>query len=269
MARMNDRGQILLIGAITIAVTFLSLAIVLNGSLHTPSIAAEASDDVTGTELEEVRDTIRQEAGELIQTANTATLSDPAKFVEQNVTQLGNSLESYFARKDVALSVGEPNARPGQSVSKTVTNTTNSTQYNNIEVRLFNVNSIELGHSDTVNFTFDDAGATNHVVQINETHIDYNPPAPGQTCPHGGWVGITNATTGNGPCQSLEFVENLSGNYRITVEENVSDIGSLTYNFISRNTTSGDLIYDVKFPIEYRSPTVAYNATMIIAPGEP
>lgn len=273
MARMNDRGQILLVGAITIAVTFISLGIVLNGSLHTPSLAAEASDDVTGTELEEVRNSVYRETTGLIQYANnnygSFAVSTQA-WVQENVSQLGDHMELYSARKDVALSVGSPTVRDGRFISKTITDTTGSiSQYSDTEARHFNVSSINLGSSDTVTVTFNDGGST-YAVEIDDSEIDLDPTTAGQTCPHGGRVEITNATTDAGPCRHLEFVEDLSAEYDIEVSHSVSSGSSLTYGFIGRDLSRGSAqIYGVTVPLEFHSPAVTFVDDLTIAPGEP
>ena len=269
MARMNDRGQILLIGAITIAVTFLSLGIVLNGSLNTPAIASEASDDVTGTSLEEVRETVRQEATAYVQQANNqyASLSDPEDYVKDNVSTLGDSLESYYAKQDVALSIGgytSVDVVPGQYVSGSLTSpSTTLIPTRTTEVRHFNIQSISLSGGTMIIVM---GGETVEITSGQVTVVGRG------SCSHGGRVEVTNATTNAGHCEPLEFVSELGEDYNFQIYSDSSFSGSATASFISQDTSfvlGTDRIYEVEVPVEYRTAAVEFVGRMDIAPGEP
>lgn len=107
MAVTSDRGQMLLIGAIVLAVLFVSLSFVLNGSIQTTSVSAEASDDVSASETHALQDATRRDVAGVLRSAIQArsSVSGQRTHVQENVSQLGQRYRQYYAHQDRIVDV--------------------------------------------------------------------------------------------------------------------------------------------------------------------
>ena len=271
MARMNDRGQILLIGALVMAATFISLGVVLNGSLHTPSIAAEASDDVTAGEVTGIRDTLERETAGLMKTARTKHPDDwplQSSWVRNNVTTLGHHLEQYYARQDVAVSFGVVNPIEGREYTGSIdddsgTGIPDSIDVDTTEARRFVLKPTLSGSERvTIDITEVPTGPA-HTIEVGASQLSVG----GSTCSYNNRIGIMNASTDVKPCPALAFVNDLGTEYDIDVS---ASGGSSTYEILYRGTGPGtEVVYEVEIPYTVDSTTLHFTGTIEIDPGEP
>ena len=126
MAAMNDRGQMLLIGAIVMAVSFVALGIVLNGSFHTPTIASEASEDVSSGKIDAIERSIQDDLESLIiETIENNPSSSAAQSSRMSVytTQLSSLSDRYFADGDAFVEISTPPAVAGPIVGTRISHT--------------------------------------------------------------------------------------------------------------------------------------------------
>ena len=275
MARMNDRGQMLLIGALVMAATFISLGVVLNGSLHTPSLAAEASGDVAGNELRLLENTFRREAKGLMRDARdeyagSNQFGNRQQFVATRLTDFSDSLQHYAARQDQSVTL-EMNPtgdiKIGHKVEGTV-NPSDSLSFPAGEYRKFNIEDTSLSGSEQTTIVINDGTPTTITIDQNQVTVD------GRSCSYDDQIEITNATTDRSPCEALDFMKRLSSSYDVTIRQSTGS-GSTEFEFITNsNPPSGsynmeEYIYEVNLDVTVHTPTVSYDGVWEVAPGEP
>lgn len=285
MALTSERGQMLLIGAITIAVLFISLSLVLNGSIHTTTIASEASADTATSETIALQDSLHRDVTTLITAAireHPDTYLTQQSAASSNVTALGERYSEYYAQQDRIVSFGSTSVNEGRRIGQSsgeFTDTSGSPDWevsSSTELRRFNIDVSGWGTSAD-RFTIE--VATDWRIEIYESGsgavIDvYDDTSLVGSCSASATprIGVTNATVDGDPCAALKFLEEFDSSYRVQFKNGDGIEGS--YGLISSDTlTSGPnrekIIYSVEVELQERSSRIDYTSIVEIAPGEP
>ena len=93
MADLSDRGQILLVAGFALAVTFLALAIVVNGAIFTENLASQG-EDTGATGVIQLRHQVEQSVGRVMAAANEGS-SSPVTDIEAGIRHLGTQYSDY------------------------------------------------------------------------------------------------------------------------------------------------------------------------------
>lgn len=286
MARMNDRGQLLLIGAITIAVLFVSLAVVLNGSHHTPMMSGDASEEVTDGDAATLTGAVRSDVATQIERAVAAHPSDASRqatYLDQNISVLADQYGRYYAEEDRvvdvdhALIIGEHVEGSGD----------HDGQFANGRFRTLILTPTS-GRTDDFDLEVTDRGGSGDTwrIEVEATNrINVHDPGGGvpETCgtvDANGPVNVLNATvrvSGDVEyCQALDFLRDAEPPYEIRAVnpdgeafdvELTTDGSTVGTNIVGG--TPQPRLYGTTVTIYERSPELTYERTIRVAPGEP
>lgn len=269
----------LLIGAIVLAVLFVSLAVVLNGSIHTTTTAAEASNDMNERQTVALHNVVNRDVASLMKAARTEHPDDfgnQESYVRTNVTSLGASRSSYYAHDDRHVTFNSPTITEGRLVEHSSgqfepTAAAHTFSFST-SLRKFNIQPTNWGSINNPFIIRIVPGPNPIVIEIDDSGdtIEVSGGSSG-TCNTGvsnPSIEITNATLAGEPCPALEFFEDLDS-YTVQFENGNEIEGS--YSFIGEGTsiTGEEVVYSVQVPIEERSPQINYERTIKVAPGEP
>ncbi|MFB6282196.1 MAG: hypothetical protein ABEH40_09265 [Haloferacaceae archaeon] len=110
----DDRAQILLIGALAMAVAFVALALVLNSSVYVENLANRENVVVGGEGPNVYAGDVRRGVGRAVVAgnANGSTFADRTDDVETGVGTLRAALRAYHAERGVAVNVSVVDASP-------------------------------------------------------------------------------------------------------------------------------------------------------------
>lgn len=272
MARVSDRGQMLLIGAVTIAILFLSLAFVLNGSLHTPTTAAEASDDVSAGEMATFHDAVGENTGTLIRRAidspNHTDSDEQWEYVRGNLSIVRENLGRFYAEEDRILDIGGHQIE-GAEINQSIPHGQSNPVASDTRFRRFEIEAVSdddfwivVEDDDNVewNVTFGGGGDDDIEVHEDSTFRSDCDASSGDV------VDLANASIDGDHCNALDFYEQTEPPYSVNIKNghNVTTDYVLIYE-----DTAGDILYGVDVTVGERSPNLHYNRTIRVAPGEP
>lgn len=292
MARMIDRGQTLLVGAIALAVLFVSLALVLNTAIYGSTIASQGSEDVTGGQTVAMQSAVERDVASLIERAverHPNSNSDQETYVENAVDQLEDRYFEYYAENDRLVNVSLNTSvahgfETGDHVRQSGSDFSNDAGDANYDivmddrVRDFRIEVTSPPPSGTPFRMIFDGGSTERRVEIVESGGDTDVvllDSSGTELARctGTTVDVTGATVDDEHCNALDFFERLDGDYDLEFE-NAGGIQG-TMEFTARNghgDVSGmasDRVYSAGVDVSERSTRVDYDNTIRVAPGEP
>ncbi|QLG62800.1 hypothetical protein [Halorarum salinum] len=301
--RGSDRGQLMLVGALALAVLFVSFAFLLNTAIYTETVASR------GTGVEAV---------DVVGYGNAATEATAGTI--DRVSVGGN--DSYDSiHRNVTAAIGDWDdgtarqyASEGDAPSTEVASVTNGTRIVQNETRNFTDASasedwtlatdvrtrnytmaVEDGGlagdaTNAFNVTFDNGSATYSVrmydpgsgVEIRTTDGDGSVVG---TCDRPGpsvRIDFAAGTANGSSCDALDFYRTLEGDYEVRYAnaDNVSGTYSLTAsvrhddlagsNFVAYGGDGpfrSTAIYSADIEVVYRSPTVYYRSEVTVAPN--
>jgi hypothetical protein len=278
MGNLDDRGQILLIGAVIMAISFIGLGIVLNGSLHTPTIAAQASDDLGTNDLTELREAIERETAALMEEARSrrgGDFTDQRDFVANNISLLTDGLRTYSVRDDTAVAIPPTGQsvsyREGHLVSGSFSGLLGDTADFDSQFRRFDIRAS--GVIGTFEVTVDGSSAPPRTIVVDDSEVRVG----GQSCPYNQRISLTNASTDDDPaCEALHFVQELEGDYEVRIDTGLLSNGNVEYEFVGEGNfgdsmidASTELLYSTRVPVSIESVAMSFEGTIEVAPGEP
>lgn len=124
MAQLNDRGQLLLVGAFVLAVALIGLTVVINASTQTTTVAGNGGASVNGGDAVAAREAAERNVGSLLWTLNRGGVEptgDLDKWFAKNVSYLGNGTRTYGARRgqfvNVTVAMYDNVVEPGTRVT--------------------------------------------------------------------------------------------------------------------------------------------------------
>lgn len=288
MAAMNDKGQMLLIGAVVMAVSFIALGIVLNGSFHTETMASEASEDVTGGKGELVEQSIESDVESLVrQVVENNPPADQTTHINNYLQNVDSHYSSYYARSDAIVTIRTvgTGSIPGRHIEHNggefVSSGTRTMVVSNGRVRDFTLSSLsftgsgpftihidESRGSEEWDIVFEDGGATNR--------IRVDGPGISETCTIGsGKIDLGNASVASGTeaCTALAHLDGIEEPYDVVfiggdqIEGNYELVTESTRS-VPTAASSEFRLYGVEVVIELETMDGSTVRQLIIAPGE-
>jgi len=293
------RGQLLLVGGIVLALTFIALAIVVNSAIFTENLATRG--DVPGAEgaIEYRHETVQAVGGILAAVNDDESIEpDTIEPAVENISVQGGLQQSRQGRVvNITYLDRESGVRVANNSMGDFTDLSGNEDWTIAE---------DVSTTRNVQFEFESPGGNFRVV-LNETdsnsywnmtvidsdelRVEVNqagePPRSG-TCQTAGdlsTVDVTGATVNGAVCQALEREgtgEPLWFGYELdeyNIEFENADEADGNYSMILKDTTSlavdeteldndGDAVYSVSVTYQYRTSAVRYGTEVRVAPGE-
>jgi hypothetical protein len=285
MAEMNDRGQLLLVAGVLLAVLFVALALLINTAIYTDNVATRGGD--SAGETLEYQAGITDAVGGLLDAENAnsshADRGDIVAAVRDGTETIDavnrrNHLRRGAATKIRTASISSENATDGVLIRRNEPGTIGNWSADGATgVRAFDVafESDTIG-SEPFNVTL---GATklfiyesasdehDYVVAENSTgNVICGSNATGTVR-----FEVTDGEFGGTPCRigwstidEVRFQNNgsVSGTYNLTVE------ASDTTGFPA-GVEATEAIYSADVELRVDTPEIRYETTVTVAPGEP
>ena len=280
MEEMNDRGQLLLVAGILLAVVFVALALLVNAAIYTDNVATRGGD--SAGEALEYQASVVGAVGELLDAEN-------ANDAHENRTEIRDSIRD--GSEDISRIYAQNHLRRGAT---TAIDTEGMTFEDGLLIRESSVEDFEEWSAnasavrqfvielDTGNMTTNEPFR----IDINGTEVEVN-KTEDELIVRGGVEGIECTTdvaetvrfdvTGERfdgePCRfgwptlddesqiSLEDGTNGGGTYELTIRPSGQQTG------LPGETI--DTIYRVAVGLRIDTPDLRYGTTVHIAPGEP
>ncbi len=306
--RDADRGQLLLISGLVVAVSLVALVVLLNASIYSENVATRGIEAADGEALE-VRAAAVEETGALIDGTNRnrpANHSEATAAVERGIADLDEYLaRAYADRGGVTRVSGDPSSiRAGRYVTGNLTangtGDANATLADGVaQTRGFvvDVDSANLSSTDAAGAS-DDAFYIEFDDGVNETREVYvyrddadtnvtvavgeNGSAPTVVCstPAADRVAVdlTGGTLGDERCPGLWATSAgaLGAPYDVTLERTDEANGTVTAtarpdsgDAVDSDLTATPAVYDAEIDLSYRTAELRFETTVRVAPGEP
>ena len=305
--RDADRGQLLLISGLVVAVSLVALVVLLNASIYSENVATRGIEAADGEALE-VRAAAVEETGKLIDGTNRnrpANHSEAAATVEGGIADLDEYLaRAYADRGGVTRVSGDPSSiRAGRYVTGNLTangtGDSNATLADGVaQTRGFvvEVDPDALAPTDAAGaptdafyIEFDDGvNETREVYVYNGTGdnvtvaVGENGSAPTVVCstPTADRVAVdlTGGTLGDERCPGLWATSAgaLGTPYDVAIERTDKANGTVTATVrpdsgdaVGSNLTSSPAVYDAEIDLSYRTAELRFETTVRVAPSEP
>lgn len=280
---MRDRGQLILVGGILLAVLFVALALLVNTAIYTDNVATRGGD--SAGEALEYQAGVVNSIGGLIDAENAhgghTDVSNIAQTVEDGAVHIDTAVQQNHLRRGAAASVSvqsdSDNRTSGLLIREAGAGEFHSWEANATGVRGFTFEldpdnmtaeeplTIDLDRTSLqVNYTGGD-------VAVENSSGDTVCSVDGGDTVH---FDVTGKSLDGEPCQfewpefgedseiAFENGSNAGGSYELTVAEESKD--NVTGPEVS------DALYSLNVvEIRFDSPEVSYETTVRIAPGEP
>lgn len=288
MATMNDRGQILLVGAIVIAVSIVALSVLLSGGIFAETMARNAVSDIDGDQTHALVADVRSDGEWILDgatSAHPASKSDQAAYVRDNVTTLAEQYRQYYARSDSVVRIGLADFDNGTTVSQSsgpFTFDANGDGSQNAswqlasDTRVRNASFTVTGGSGTTQIIFN--GSTDYTVEIDSGGgVRVVRPSGSTACPSAPSTPVTvdlgNATVAGDHCPALDFGHAIDSPYDVWIEDGDQVEGAyhVTVDDDPLQVTGPndrERVYAVDLVVRHRSNTAEYHGTVRVAPEE-
>jgi|AntRauTorcE11897_2_1112592.scaffolds.fasta_scaffold00076_54 hypothetical protein len=305
--RDANRGQLLLISGLVVAVSLVALVVLLNASIYSENVATRGIEAADGEALE-VRAAAVEETGKLIDGTNRnrpANHSEAAAAVEEGVADLDEYLaRAYADRGGVTHVAGDPSSiRAGSYVTGNLTangtGDANATVADGVaQTRGF---VVEVDPDTLASTDAGDAAANAFFVEfddgVNETRKVYvyngtddnvtvavgeNGSDPTVVCstPAADRVAVdlTGGTLGDERCPGLWATSAgaLGTPYDVSMERTGAADGEVTLTVlpdsgdaVGSDHTAAPAVYDAEIDLRYRTAELRFETTVRVAPGEP
>lgn len=304
-AQGRDRGQILLIAALALGVTFVALALILNAAIFSENLATRGGT-TGGDEAIEYRDDIRRGIGTVLADENreatdSTTHSDLQnrmqtalgginEFISRHEVRLGRTVNVSWSGDTDGLRIFQTNearafTNDGGIDNWTLASTVDNTRDFELNVSQSGLSETCTHHQSCFNLSISD-GVTDWNVSVRNTSgVEVDVEGSGACDPvDEEWVVIdlTAGTVNGTDCGALSFADAPSSGYDI--EFNGADQIEGTYSLVIDDTAvastgdydSGggdpsftDALYDVTVQYEYETADLSIDTTLRVAPGEP
>ncbi|MFB6252624.1 MAG: hypothetical protein ABEI27_13250 [Halobellus sp.] len=303
----TDRGQLLLVGALSLAVLFVALALLLNTAIYTGNLATREAG-IGGTEAVEYVSASQDGGIAAIESVNRRNASSHA-------TLYTALRETMAAWDDTAA---HHRAVNGDAADVDVVGTTNGTRIRQRDANRnfssvggapdwtvvdgamgirsirFEVDAARLKTGPTNSFRMDvsSADGTRSLSLYNNSTDDpralIDGPAGTATCPAGSAPGgtfvvdVANGSVGGASCPALTRLDDTSGT--VTVEYADGDVAGGRYSIVVNGTSSSlslpglaspgtgdpdwtDAVYAASIRVSYRTPQMEYTTTVEVVPA--
>ena len=298
----GNRGQLILVGGLALAVTLVALALVLNTVIFTGNLASR-DVDAGVDEAVAFQEAARNTVGNLIDTAASrgGSYASQEDFVAESVADFGEQLPGYGAAVGASTAVTyvdstagrrlhQPSERAFSSESGAedwqVVGTTDHLRRFRFDVDPGPTLSIgDVSLSDTFQVRFD--GPTTYRLYVYEEsggiEVRVEGGGTSRTCldPSGGMtrVDVTGATLGGVECPALSFLDDIGGPYdvhfvngdaaegRWSMVAPASSVTASTYDG-SGEPDADPAVYESRVRVSFRGADVSFDGIIRVAPGE-
>ncbi|WP_226023370.1 DUF7261 family protein [Halomicrobium salinisoli] len=288
MARVTDRGQALLVGAVVLAAAFLSLALVLNGALYERTLSSEASEEVTGTQVVAIQDAVRGDVATVMeQAANRSdSYDEESDYVNATLAghRLGANYTRHYAERDVYVNVSDPHPVAGQNETGPASSL-GSASFTDSRAREFRMTfsgfdegpagHLEIDVDGTYQIRIDGDGGGDDGI-----HVDGLPDGSA-TCTdtEPAYVDLTNGSYRTSPgsdierCPALDVLSRMDGTHDVTVSGASHVTGGTYWYFVHDTDTVAThpekRVYQTSVRLVIHSESIHYDGRIRVAPGEP
>ena len=282
MAEMNDRGQLLLVAGILLAVVFVGLALLVNAAIYTDNIATRGGD--SASEPLAYQAGVTDAVGELIDAENAAAddtegFGEISTRIEDGTEPIDDTLERNHLRRAATTNTEITDSSEGWLIRQNETDSFENWQANATGVRGF-VIDIDTDAMAPADPPF--------VIDLNETQLEVNRTS-GEIVVEGGTeeiecsvpvpadgtvrFDVTGERLDGEPCRfgwpefdddsdiALQNGMNGAGQYELTIESDEDP------RPIAHETTAA--VYSVVIDVRIETPELRYETTVRVAPGEP
>ncbi|WP_224447164.1 DUF7261 family protein [Haloprofundus salilacus] len=303
-----SRAQLFLVGALSLAVVFVALSLILNSAIYTENLASRSTDAAGASAALDTRADVEAGVAGLIAYENRNRESfDEAEVetaVKGGVNELNRQVGNFSVRNGRVVNVSYVSFDSGTAANQSTdgqfvpaedstTDWTVASSHDGLRAfeQRVKIGSLALSEDDAfaTEFTADD-GETYQVrlLQVNDDDLRvkvvrltsegeieesnhcalYDDASADEFVT----VDITSATVGGEPCPALEFFKD-STTYDVAYVN--GDQVSGTYRFVVDGSVddevpkSKEVIYAVTVNFAYSSSELDYETTIRVAPGEP
>jgi len=287
----NSRGQVMLIAAFVLAVSFLAVAVMLNAVIYSENLATRG-EDARGSEAIAYRADIADGAGQLLEYANEneTTFGNRTEAFNRTLRPMYNDTARVQAIDGIATDLSVRSISEGTLVAqrdptRDFTNATGSEQWVLAEdaagTRAFRINVTDqsalassTGDAFTVNVSdgSDEWSVSIYGNNTTTTTIEINGSS---TCTVGSTpsIDMTGGKINGEPCESLVFASGVAGDYDIKFDNADAIVGTVS---LVANTTDYDpdgphveaVIYSATLHLRHASADHVYATDVRVAPGE-
>lgn len=272
-AKPDSRGQLMLVTALSLAILFVTLALILNTAIFTENLATRSGDIGGGTDAVRYHDAARDGVGGVISYVNAHNHTSESSLqsnLSNGVDAFRNHTARLFADGDRAVETTLAGTNNGSRIAqnndtRSFTNQTGNASDWTLVEDVENARAVEVNVTETsaltdgtsnqefrlildnssetwrLNITFD--GSSTFVGIRNGSEATFECTA-GSTTPR---IDVTAGTIDGEPCEGLRFADGLEGPYDIRFEngDNVTGTFSIVINDTAPVTnvdTDNDLV---------------------------
>lgn len=299
--RDADRGQLLLVSGLVVAVSLVALVVLLNASIYSENVATRGIEAADG-EVLEVRAAAVEETGKLIDGTNRNRPADHDAAVADGITELDAHMSRAYADRGGVTHVELRSLQNGSYVTGNLSeNATLAAGVNRTRgFRLtLNASTIEnttrsQATNESFHVTFSNStGATAETREVyayeNKTDgnitlaVGANDGDPTVVCdaPIDGRdsieIDLTSERLWSERCPGIwsESAGSLNGSYDVGLASASAADGTVTATVrpriddVDTDLTVSDAIYAARIDLRYRTAELRFETTIRVAPGEP
>ena len=303
--RDADRGQLLLLAALVMAVSLVTLVVLLNATIYSENVATRGVEAADGEALE-VRATAVEGTGSLIDATNrnaTGSYGAVEDAVIDGVGELDAHVARGYARRGGVTAIGidssairEGRYLTGNLTGTQVTDNVSRTRGFVLDVNTTSLASTNASEADSEAFHVvlnDSVGGTREVYVYADADNGDNvtvavgddgaPPTvrcavdPG-TLEDRVAVDLTDERLGDEPCPGVWPDALVTSDKPYTIEfanvdaadgEATATAMAASGNDVASDLAATDAVYDAEIDIRYRTAELRFETTVRVAPGEP
>lgn len=282
MAEVRDRGQLLLVGGVILAVFFVALALLVNTAIYTDNVATRGGD--SASEALDYQDGVVSAVGGLLDAENADNTHDNTSeimtAVESGTEEIDETMRQQHLRRGAATNV---------SVGSISENTTEGLLIRQPDAEEFEDWTVNASAARKFVIEFNESEGDGFGIELNDTRLDFTEESGDLVIEQDGvdlcradnsepiQFDVTAQRLDGEPCpfewpeldddSQIRFVggDNAAGSYELTVatdEDDPSDVGTEAH--------VTEAVYSIeKLGLRYDSPDVSYVTKVRVAPGEP
>jgi len=307
MADLNDRGQMLLVGGLAVAVSIVVLIVLLNSAIYTQNVATRGSGAQADEPLE-YRAAMEDATAALLDAENERNYTERAALwanATEAIHNVSAGLREQWVGSVAAAALDSRTLHNGtyvvQNDTRSLTGDTGGTNWTVVTgaeaVRSFELNLTRVeGETldlDPVNgstrINVSGGGSTWQLYAFNDSvngptiavkNGSESTPSAACTFDFGDRIDLTEGTVGGTDCPELSFAKGTTAPWNVSVTYGNKTNG--TYSLTANTTQTGALhgpgsadsprweprIYSADLELSYRTPDLLYEVAVGVAPGE-